>query len=242
MIKIVMTIFLTLGVASLFAASEVLIEHQIRLCDSDEVILKALQINKKDLKLRKIYYIENIARDLKTKNYTLRLKGKNSKVEVDLKKRILDKQIPDIFNNGNCEIDKHANVLEQTCKSSNEVSETLLKSVIKGEKEWSDILSKEQLNWLSTDQLYHLDPKIYGTLVANRGEANHKELGVITLDLVEVENHQDVKYHEISIRYPLSELSKKSSLFEAFVKDLSVKVCDNQIDWEINKFDILSPM
>lgn len=237
-----MTIFLTLGVAKLFAASEVLIEHQIRLCDSDEVILKALQINKKDLKFRKIYYIENIARDLKAKNYTLRLKVKNSKVEVDLKKRILDKQIPDIFNNGNCEIDKHANVLEKTCKASNGVSEAILQDVISGNSDWTKLLSKEQLNWLSTDQLNHLDPKIYGTLDANRGEANHKELGTITLDLVHVESHEEVKYHEISIRYPLSELSTKASSFEAFVKNRSVKACDNQIDWEINKFDVLNPM
>lgn len=239
MFKIVMTIFLTLGALKLFAAAETLVEHQIRLCDSDEVILKALQTNKKELKPRKIYYLETFNRELKAKNYTLRLKVKNSKVEVDLKKRIFDTKIPDIFNNGNCEIDKHADVSEKTCKASNGVPEAILQDVISGNSDWTKLLSKEQLNWLSTDQLNHLDPKIYGTLEANRGEFNHKELGTITLDLVQVEKHEDVKYHEISIRYPISEMIQKASIFEAYINELEVKTCSNQIEWEINKFDVL---
>lgn len=235
-------IFLTVILLSCnFAWADLLaIEHQIRLCEDQDSILSKLQLKESSGKVRDIVYLETSDQMYRQKGWTLRLKIKSNKIEVDVKKRYAaDEAI--VLKNLECELDQHVKQTK-TCKINHETSLLKFSSVLAGTSKWHELLSTEQVDWLKENLVFTENTKIFGTLINKRFEFDTFDLGTVTLDTVHLKNSESVTFHEISIRYPQTESLKKSKMFEGFIKTKGLVPCVNQEDWDIDKFDVMNSL
>lgn len=216
------------------------VEHQIRICDTTENILKAFNLESKKFKRREIYYLEDNVFNLKNNKLIIKIKTKSPNIEVDLKKRININEI-DQYSINDCEFDKHENYLDLTCKYKNINSEKKLEELKDNTIHWQNILSSEQLNVLENVINMPLDLKLFGTLVNDRYTLKDQDFSEISIDLVSLKTDTKFSFHEVSVRYPYKELALKSKQFESYILNTGLKSCPNQKDWEINKFDVLVP-
>ncbi len=239
-------LFLLVSSASLFAATDFekkpVIEHQIRICDSEKKILKKLELNPEDSKFRSIFYVETPDQFYRHNGWVIRIKLKSDKATVDIKRRVSKNDILPDQKKIECEYDKHDKSLEKTCKLSSEMSLKDVKKVINNNLHWQSALSKDQRDWLEEASEIKNDAQFVGTLNDNRFEFDHDELGVITLDTVNLDSDSSINYHEISVRYPANEESKKAVIFEKFMIKKKILMCPGQTDWAINKFDVMTPV
>lgn len=222
--------------------SKAVIEHQIRLCDDQKNIFKKLNLQDLSGKKRIVLYAETANRFYQQNNWTIRLKIKSEKVEIDVKRRMGKNEATPESSQVECEYDRHGSSVEKTCKLSHEISFLKLSQIISGGKNWSAVLSTEQKKWLTEKAAFREDVLFYGSLKNIRHGFKHPEFGDVTVDLVHLAGNDSVTYHEISIRYPKSEEGKKADLFEDYVKSEKLITCPDQIDWSINKFDVMNPV
>lgn len=215
------------------------VEHQIRLCDTKENVIEKLKLEATSFSTQSIMYIETADRYYQQNRWTLRLKINANTVTLDAKKRYAQDEATPVINKIKCELDKHAQILEKTCKLSQQISRSLFESVVNKNRPWSDLLNSDQKNWLLNESEIKSEVNILGTLIADRNEFIHPELGKITTDIVSVKNDEKITYHEISIRYPHSQVSHYADLFESFIAESGVVACSNQEEWDFKKFDIL---
>jgi hypothetical protein len=61
----------------------------------------------------------------------------------------------------------------------------------------------------------------------------------MTLDFVHQNSKEENTFNEISIRYPKNSGKEIGLKFEKYIKTIGIITCPNQVDWPINKFDIL---
>ncbi|RPJ74142.1 MAG: hypothetical protein EHM20_11110, partial [Alphaproteobacteria bacterium] len=111
----VLTAFITLFSLkfALAAATPIYNEHQIRLCDSKESIIKKLQLKEiisADIKNKKsyVYYIDTKNRDYASLNWSIRVRVKSNKTEITVKKKLINKDYSySNYPNMVCEYDLH---------------------------------------------------------------------------------------------------------------------------------------
>lgn len=222
--------------------SDLLIEHQMRLCDDDQSVLKKFELT--DLtknKLQKIFYLETHNHDFQTNFWSIRFRVRENEVEITTKLRS-DKFIhsPPPYKNVECEYDLHGTAKEYACKINSLISNKDFKRLLNGETNWTELMSGDQLNWLKREKALYQNAFIWGTLENNRYKFDHPKFGTITIDLVHPTNQDDVSYHEISIRYKESKSSNVKELFTQYVKESKVLLCPNQLDWQTDKFQIMT--
>lgn len=215
------------------------VEHQIRLCDDHESIIGKLQLKESVGKDRDIVYLETPDLVYRQNGWTLRLKIKSNKIEVDVKKRYAVNETG--LKNLECELDQHVEQTK-TCKINHETSLAKYKSVLAGTSKWHELLSQAQVDWLKENLVFSENTKIFGTLINKRFEFDHSDLNSVTVDTVHLKNNTSITYHEISIRYQQSEAVKKGQMFESFIKSKALVKCANQEDWDIDKFDVMSSL
>lgn len=218
------------------------VEHQIRLCEDSESILSKLNLEGASGKKREILYAETLNRFYQLNNWTIRLKVKSDKVEVDLKRRVKKSTTSLPFPGVECEYDRHGDTLEKTCKMNHEISLSKLQKIINDGENWTGILSGAQEKWLKSTSEIQEETLLYGVLKDFRYEVKHALLGDITLDLVHLAGDKTITFHEISVRYVVGEENPKRQLFEDFVKAKKLKTCADQLDWSINKFDVMTSL
>lgn len=217
-----------------------IVEHQVRLCDEHKSILNKLELTKTSEKKREVIYVETRDRFYQQNNWTIRIKIKANKVEVDLQKRMNSDDSVSGIEKLECELDRHGPVLQKTCHLPHEISPQNLKKIINSNDSWTLILSKAQEKWLKKESALREDALFHGTLKASRYELSTPDFSEITLDIVHLSSNPFYTYHEISTRYLIKDESTKSTLFENFVKSKKLITCPDQIDWEINKLDVMS--
>lgn len=214
-------------------------EHQIRLCDDNATILEKLQLGANSGKKSSVYYLETESRSLGALAVSVRLRMKQDKAEITVKKRFGNSSIK-LKSEGQtiCENDLHGGVSELSCKINATVDKEEGQKILSGKKNWLEVVSKEQLEFLKKYQATLKDVSVYGTLVNKRYQWTDKVLGEVTLDLVEQVGKEEVKYNEISVRYDEND-QQTGKRFETFFRNTGIKACDNQLDWPLNKFDTL---
>lgn len=212
-------------------------EHQIRLCDENKTILENLHLSGAQFKTTSIYYAETPERSLAAQGLSVRIKLKQNKAEVTVKKRLGPDENLQPEGQLICENDLHGGQKNRTCKIDSSVDKTEFEKLLNKKKDLSAILSKEQMNLLSRYGADIQTAVLYGTLSSQRYQWMDKRFGEVTLDLVEQKGKEDIRYHEISIRYNDSE--SKGNQFEAFLSGTGIKTCADQIKWPVNKFDTL---
>lgn len=214
-------------------------EHQIRLCDDNKTVLEKLHLNAIQEKKSSVYYLETTAHDLAQLGVSVRVRVKNNSTEITVKKRFGGSKVQ-LKSAGEiiCENDLHGGVKELSCKINATVDKSEFEKVRVGKKNWLQIVSSAQLEFLKKYNADILNIVIFGTLTDHRYQWNDKIFGEITVDLVEQKNKEEIKYNEISIRYDESDL-QMGKRFEDYFKSTGIKACDNQQDWPINKFDTL---
>lgn len=223
-------------------ALELLVEQQFRLCEDKKTLINKLNLENESARKRDVLYIETTDRFYQANGWVIRIKTKNDKVDIDLKKRFESNEPGPSMAGLECELDKHGDNLGKTCKINNEISLDKLEKIILNHEAWSDILSSAQKKWLTKESVIHEYAQFYGTLKNIRHEFDDKDLGKVSLDLVHLDRDESITYHEISIRYPISEDEIKTSAFLNFIKRKNLKTCSNQDDWQISKFDVMLPV
>lgn len=232
---------------SVFASKteELMIEHQIRLCDDAESITKKLDIEKSssnDSKNKKYetYYVETKERNYQNLEWSIRIRLKQDKTEITLKKKsIANLRLDSKYPNMKCEYDLHANVKDFSCKLTSEISADDFQQVLKNNKNWLDLLDANQYSFLKDNNALFKDAVVYGTMINRRLQWENDSLGAVTLDII----HQDKKasntFHEISIRYPITAPADIGVNFENYIKSVKIKTCTSQVERPVNKFDLL---
>lgn len=215
-------------------------EHQIRLCDDNKSIIEKLHLSADQKKDFRTYYFETSSLDLGSNGLSVRARLKANHAEITVKKKFGNMNSLKLTSSDQiiCENDLHGGVKEYSCKISSNIDKEDFQKVLKGKKNWLKILTEEQLSFLKK---YHGDFKeinVYGTLSDNRYQWTDKIFGVVTLDLVEQVNREQVKYNEISIRYNDSD-NLMGPRFEEYFKKTNINACLNQRDWDIDKFATL---
>lgn len=238
-------IFLFLSL-NLFAKEPALnIEHQIRLCDEGQLIFKKLfpsQDNSSETKDKKykIYYIETKDHIYESLGWSIRARVKSKNTEITIKKKSSERiELDGLFHDMICEYDLHGSKKTYSCKLSGEVPNEEFQNVIMNNKKWTDLLSSDQYNFLQDSNLILKDAVVYGMLDSKRVQWKNDLFGLVTLDLVYPYNNNDISFHELSIRYPAKSGNEVAIQFENFVKTTGIKTCKNQIDWLVNKFEVL---
>lgn len=216
------------------------VEHQVRLCEGQNSIMSKLQLKLSAAKERDIAYLETTDQMYRQNGWTLRLKIKSSKIEVDVKKRYATVEAIGL-KNLECELDQHVKQTK-TCKINHETTLIKYKSVLAGTSKWHELLSLAQIDWLKENSNFFENTKTFGTLINKRFEFDNNDLGAVTLDTVHLKNNESITFHEISIRYQQSEAIKKSQMFESFIKAKGLVKCANQEDWDIDKFEVMSTL
>ena len=220
--------------------NESIVEHQIRICDDEKNILEAFKFSPSQGKKREIIYLETPDSFYKRNGWVIKIKKKPSEITVDIKKRMPNNEnVPDLINL-ECELDKHGPSLEKTCKLTHIISGKLFNEVINKTKPWFEILSPAQFEWLNSRSTIKNNALFYGTLKNTRFEFNHPDLETLSIDAVHLDSDKKITFHEISIRYLESELEIKGPLFESFLKNKNILICPDQLDWSINKFDVMT--
>lgn len=223
---------------SLIDANTLNVEHQIRICDTSENILRAFNLKKASFKSRELYYFETDNLILKSNQLIIKIKNKFDRIEIDLKKRISIEDLND-YSDANCEFDKHDNNIELTCKYSHQETIQTLDDLKNHKHDWQNALSSEQLNFLENIKSESLNLKLFGTLSNLRYTIMTPDFSEISIDLVTLKSDNKINFHEISVRYPYNELEKKSLQFETLIKKSGLKLCLNQQDWDVKKFEVM---
>lgn len=238
-IIIIFTIFISLNT---FAASSgaINIEHQVRLCEDEQSIIKKLNLNQEESKKFQTYYIETKNKDYETQGWSIRVRVKSNKTEITVKKKAretdhLENKYPNII----CEYDLHGATKEYSCKLNADLQTADFYKVLKNNKSWIDILDSAQFNLLKDNNLLLRNALIFGELENTRIQWDDHKLGLITLDLVHLSQNANTTFHEISIRYPVNAGKEIGIQFENLLQSAKIKTCSDQVDWPINKFDIL---
>jgi hypothetical protein len=217
-----------------------IIEHQVRICDSEGQILEKLNLKSNSVKKRDIFYIETADQFYRTNGWVIRLKVKSSMAIIDIKKRFRRADIVPAIKNLECEYDKHGPSVEKSCKLSSEIPVSDVKNIINQNKSWINILSSAQKKWLKLEDVIRTDAYFNGILKDKRYEIEHPVLGTITLDTVYLDSNPNITYHEISLRYNEQDEHKMAVLLDNFIQRKNVILCPNQLDWAINKFDVMT--
>ncbi len=221
------------------------LEHQIRICESKDQIISKLKLNPDDFKSKDVLYVETIDQKFKASGWSIRIRKSEKKIELDLKKKISISNSLEEVTQFDCEFDLHGTTLEKTCKLNNVIDSKLFEEVLKGEKNWLHLLNNDQEKWLKNENMLLTDALILGNLLHLRSSLSIKSLGDMTIDLVNLNARQkakDISFNEVSIRYPKDKISVYAHKFEKIVDDLGLNKCSNQIDWDINKFEVLKPI
>ena len=239
MMKCIVTAFLIIFINQIFAAdigsnSTVNIEHQIRICDSEANILNAIKKYQPTKKNMEVYYLETSDFQLSKNYFSIRLRLKESKIEVTVKKRMNSNvDITDVKNNSVCEYDLHGGIRELSCKIDYDTTIQNFNDFKLGKIRFQKLLNQSQLDFIKDIELPE-EINLLGTLKSSRYAFNN-----LTLDIVSVIGHEDITYHEISKRYPKDEENSSGVAFENYVKSLNLHLCKNQLDWNVSKFQIL---
>jgi hypothetical protein len=98
---------------------------------------------------------------------------------------------------------------------------------------------KNIFTFLKDNNVVFRNAYIFGILDDQRIQWQDQGVGLVTLDFVYQSRNKNNAFHEISIRYPENTGTGEGIEFENFIRSLKIKVCPNQIDWPINKFEIL---
>jgi uncharacterized protein YjbK len=215
-------------------------EHQIRLCDDNEKILRNLNLKKKQEKKSLVYYLDTEDKKLSERGLSVRIRVKQNKAEMTLKKRLGDTNSPGPMSRSTvCEYDLHGSSRELSCKIDSTIEISEFENILRRKKNWTEVISAEQLDFLKKYGEQDAQVFVYGTLTDHRYKWEDKSLGEITLDLVEQNEKEEIKYNEISIRYDQNDF-QVGRKFEEFFRRTGIKACENQLDWPVTKFDTLT--
>jgi hypothetical protein len=186
-----------------------------------------------------VYYVETPNLDYQKNDLSIRIRAKTKKIEVTVKKRY---QNITVNGHGNviCELDKHGGQKEYSCKINFDTTADKFNEVLKNKRSWTDLLSKEQEEFLKDNNGWIDHSFVYGILNNQRFQWNDPNFGLITLDLVHDINNEKNMFHEISIRYSQSKEIIDDPKFEKYIQNNKLIKCSNQIDWSVNKFDIFT--
>lgn len=243
--KIIFLIFCLIS-SNVFAAidNSTNIEHQIRLCDSEQEIINKFLLNSLvpiDLQTSEfqLYYIDTIKRDYDSLKWSLRVRVKNKKTEITVKKKsIREIDLAPKYPNMICEYDLHGSVKEYSCKISTEVLTEDFLQVLKNNKNWLNILDFTQRKFLSDNNALFKNAVIYGSLIDRRFRWEDTKFGLVTLDLIHQYGHEQNTYHEISIRYPFFSSKDVGVQFMNSVQSTGTGICSEQTNYP-SKFDVL---
>ncbi len=220
------------------------IEHQIRICDTNENIIAEFNLKKNfpiemQSKKFKIYYAETREHTYSDLKWSIRFREKNSKVEITVKKKMnLNEEKPK-YSNVVCEYDMHGATKEYSCKINSEIPASEFEKVLSNKKNWTKVLDLDQYDFLKENNVVFENAQIYGILEANRFQWTDNNFGLITVDLVHLNHNSSTTFNEISIRYPVGSPTSLSKSFENYVAQSGVIACANQIDWAVDKFQVL---
>lgn len=215
-------------------------EHQIRLCDDNAKILRNLNLNKKQEKNSLVYYLDTEEKKLSERGISVRIRVKQNKAEITVKKRLGDTNSPGPVSPSTvCEYDLHGSSRELSCKIDSTIDKSEFNNIIERKKNWLEVISVEQLDFLKKYGEPEARVAVYGTLTDHRYHWEDESFGEITLDLVEQNEKEEIKYNEISIRYDQNDLQTGKN-FEEFFRRTGIKACENQLDWPVTKFDTLT--
>lgn len=218
------------------------IEHQLRICDSKKEVLKKLNLHKSDAQVRTLFYVETPDQFYRETGWVIKLKLKKKTVDIDIKRRMKNASPNAEISGIECEYDKHDNSIEKTCSLGSEVALKDFEKIIKEKKSWTGILSSDQKKWLTAHSEIKADARILGTIKDERFEINHETLGVMTVDTAYLASDENVTFYEVSVRYPKQDLNTKGPLFEDFINDTRIGLCADQMDWPVNKYDLMAPL
>lgn len=213
-------------------------EHQIRLCDDNKVILEKLHLSSAQNKKTDVFYAESPDRTLSASGLSIRIKQKQNKAEVTVKKRLYQAENLPLGGQIICENDLHGGQKNRTCKIDSSIEKSEFQQVLSGKKPVQEILSRDQREFLARFEADISKTVLYGTLAGQRYQWIDKRFGEVTLDLVEQKGKEEIRYHEISIRYDDSDKTIGSQ-FDSFLSGTEIKTCPDQIKWPVNKFDTL---
>lgn len=217
------------------------IEHQLRLCDSSNHILNSLNLNNTGPREFNLYFIETPNKDYETNKWSIRIRFKSNKTEITVKKKSFElEQLDKIYSGMICEYDQHGSVSEYGCKLNADISNNDFDRVIKNKANWTEILSKQQYKLLNDHQMILPNSKVVGFLKNYRYQWDDHFFGTITLDLIHLPNNEDVSFNEISIRYLQNSNVLMGKKFDQLIQSVHINLCTNQVDWEVDKFDLLN--
>ena len=220
------------------------VEHQIRLCDSEQEIINKFQLNSLipvDVQTSEfqVYYIDTINRDYESLNWSLRVRVKNKKTEITVKQKSVKELNPAIkYPHMICEYDLHGSVKEYSCKISASVPTEDFFQVLKKNKNWLNLLDSTQRKFLSDNNSLLKNAVIYGSLIARRLRWDDADFGQVTLDLIHQYGHEKNIFHEISIRYPSDTSNNVGFQFVNAVKSTGTELCPEQTNYP-SKFEVL---
>jgi uncharacterized protein YjbK len=225
-------------------AKDLIVEDQIRLCESDSSIISKLKLKPIfgfgiDQKNYKVYYIETDNRDFQKNKVSLRFRVKEKKVEITVKRRLNAPGEIVESSDMECEYDLHGGVKEYSCKINSDIELSDFKQIINNQKPWSDYLTSSEAQLIESLKNNFNQAKIFGYLVDDRYQRVDSDLGKITLDLVHPSKNQSVSYHEISIRYDLSDMIQINKLFNQYISSKKLIKCKDQLDWSVDKFSVM---
>jgi hypothetical protein len=126
-----------------------------------------------------------------------------------------------------------------SCKLKADIPTDDFYQVLKNNKNWLEILSRAQYDFLKKNNILFENAIVYGTLIDKRIQWSDDTFGVITPDLIHQDKYEQNTFHEISIRYPSDSNPEMGQKFEDFIKRTGITFCDDQINWPVNKFDLL---
>jgi hypothetical protein len=137
-----------------------------------------------------------------------------------------------------CEYDLHGSEKDYSCKIDANISTQDFYRVLKKEKNWLDLLDSSQYNFLNDNNAILKNAVIYGSLIDQRFRWNDNKFGLVTLDLIHQDGHQQNMYHEISIRYPSTVGRDIGIQFINSVRETGIVLCSEQTNYP-SKFDSL---
>jgi hypothetical protein len=237
-------LYLCLALSIPAFASDLIVEDQIRLCEKDQSIISKLNLKPilglgVDSKNYKVYYVETDNRDFQKSKVSLRLRVKEKKVEITVKKRL--NRPGDIVETSDmeCEYDLHGGSKEYSCKINSDIELSDFEQIINNQKPWSDFLTSNEVKLIEGLKPNFNKAKVFGYLFDNRYQRDNNDLGKITVDLVHPSKNTSNSFHEISIRYKLSEMNQMNKLFNQYVADKKLILCKDQLDWPVDKFSVM---
>lgn len=237
-------LFLCISISYAAFAGDLLVEDQIRLCEKDQYIISKLNLKPifgfgVDTKSYRTYYVETDNRDFQKNKVSLRLRVKDKKVEMTVKRRLSNPGEIVETSDMECEYDLHGGVKEYSCKINSDIELSDFKQIIDNQKPWFDFLTSNEAKLIDALKNNFVKAKVFGYLSDDRYQRVDSNLGKITVDLVHPSKNSNVSYHEVSIRYNLSEMNQMNKLFNQYVTSKKLVICKDQLDWSVDKFSVM---